>query len=75
MKSIYNDVMEILKEEKSKIAKKALDVLNTEGIAGIVEYNGTFWFESYQYGNDCPNYIYKYLIKIIKRKLKLKYLC
>lgn len=36
MKSVYNDVMKILREEKTKISKKVLDVLNAEGIAGVI---------------------------------------
>lgn len=73
--NLYPDVMALLRKEKTKISKKAYEVLNREGIAGIVssEY-GNFWFESYTYGNDCPQYVYDYLIKFIKRKLKLKYL-
>ena len=74
MKNIYNDVMEMLKEEKSKISKKAFGILDEERIAGIIENDGIFWFEGYQYGNDCPKYIYEYLIKFIKRKFNLKYL-
>lgn len=74
MKSIYNDVMEILKDEKTKIAQKAIDILEEEKVAGIIEKDGVFWFESYQFGNNYPKYIYEYLIKFIKRKFNLKYL-
>lgn len=74
MKSIYSDVMEGLKNEKTKIAQKAINILEEERITGIVEKDGVFWFESHQYGNDCPQYIYEYLIKFIKRKFDLKYL-
>ena len=74
MKSIYNEVMNLLENETTKISKKAFDVLNKEGIADIVEKDGVFWFESYSSGNDCPDYIYKYLIRFIKRKIKLEYL-
>ena len=74
MNSIYNRVMELLKSETTKISKKALYVLEGEGIANIVQKNGSFWFESYCMGNDCPNYIYDYLIKFIERNLSLKYL-
>ena len=74
MKSIYNDVMKALKEEETKIAQKAFNVLDDERIAGIVEKDGVFWFEAYQSGNDCPQYIYEYLIKFIKRKFGIKYL-
>lgn len=74
MKSIYSDVMDLLEKEKTKISKQALDVLSREGIAGIISYNGKFWFESYSIGNDCPNYIYDYLIKLITRKIGITYL-
>ena len=64
MKTIYNTVMNLLEKETTKISKKALDILDREEIANIVEYNNKFWFESYSFGNNCPNYIYKYLINI-----------
>lgn len=73
LKNIYPEVWEIVENEKTKISKKAYDVLDKGGIAGIVSYYNVFWFESYQFGNDCPNYIYNYLIKLIERKLHLKY--
>ena len=74
MSSIYYTVINLLDKEATKISKKALEVLAREGIANIVEKNNKFWFESYSIGNDCPNYIYEYLIKFIKRKLHLEYL-
>lgn len=74
MENIYGDVMNLLKKETTKISKKAFDILNRELIAGIVKSDNTFWFESYTYGNDCPTYIYDYLVKFIKRKLHLNYL-
>lgn len=74
MKSIYQNVMDLLEKEKTKVSKKTLEVLNREGIAGIVSKNGMFWFESYSRGNNCPKYIYNYLIKFITRKMKLTYL-
>lgn len=75
MNSIYYKVMCLVENETTKISQKAFDILNAEGIADIIESNhGTFWFEYYILGNDCPQYIYDYLIKFIKRKLKLKYL-
>lgn len=63
-----------LQDEKTKIAKKALDVLDRNGIAGIQNNGDVFWFESYSRGNDCPKYIYDYLKKYIRRKYRLKYL-
>lgn len=63
-----------LQDEKTKIAKKAWDVLDRNGIKGIQNNGDVFWFESYSYGNDCPQYIYDYLKKYIRRKYKLQYL-
>ena len=74
MVSIYSEVINLLKNEKTKISKKALEILDKEGIANITKKNNCFWFESYYMGNDCPNYIYDYLTRFIKRKLNLKYL-
>ena len=74
MTSIYNDVFNLLKSEKTKIAKKAHDVLYREGIADIIKHCDVFWFEFYSRGNDCPQYVYNYLKKFIKRKFNLKYL-
>ena len=74
MNSIYHKVMSLLESETTKISQKAYDVLDAEGIADIIEKDGVFWFESYTQGNNCSDYIYDYLIKFVKRKLKLKYL-
>ena len=74
MNNIYGQVFEMVEKETTKIGKKTFNVLNEEGIAGIIEDNGTFWFESYSYGNNCPNIVYDYLIRFIKRKFKLRYL-
>lgn len=74
MRSMIEQLYADLQDEKFKIAQKALDVLNREGIAGIVTDGTVFWFESYVRGNDCPKYIYDYLKKYIRRKYKLQYL-
>lgn len=73
-KSIYEDVYNMLKDEKTKIAKKAFDILNKEGIAGIIESDGVFWFEYYSMGNSCPEQVYNYLVRFIKKNFNLKYL-
>ena len=52
MKTIYDTVMNLLEKETTKISKKALDILDREEIANIVEYNNKFWFESYSFGNN-----------------------
>lgn len=67
---LYND----LQKEKTKIAVKAFDVLNGEGIAGIIEKDGVFWFEYYNRGNDCPDCVYFFLVRYIKKKYGLRYL-
>lgn len=75
MKSIYNEVMDMVANETTKISEKAFEVLNKEGIADItINGNNVFWFESYSYGNDCPQNIYDYLKRFIKRKFNAKYL-
>ena len=74
MKSIYNQVMELVESEKTNISKRAFEILNGEGIADIVEHDGIFWFESYVIGNDCPGVIHNYLKQFIKRKMGLNYL-
>lgn len=74
MVSIYNEVMNLLGKEETKVSEKAFNVLNKEGIADIVKKNGMFCFEVYVGDNDCPKHIHEYLVKFIERKLKLKYL-
>lgn len=74
MQSIYKEVYQLLKTEKTKISQKAYNVLDREGIADIIKNKNVFWFESYTIGNDCCNAVYSYLIKFIKRKMGLKYL-
>lgn len=74
MKSIYSELFCLLKNETTKISKRAYDVLNSEGIADILQNDGVFWFETYISGNICTDEIYSYLKKFIKRKMKLEYL-
>ena len=74
--SLIPELYEKLEKATTKIARKAFNVLNREGIANIVAdtKNNVFWFESYTMGNDCPNYIYEWLKKYIKREYGFKYL-
>lgn len=72
--SMYGKLYDDLQAEKTKIAKKAFDVLDREGIAGIITTGKIFWFESYIRGNDCPQCVYDYLKRYIKRKYGYKYL-
>ena len=74
MKSIYNEVLHMLQFEDTKIGQRALHILDTESIADIIKKDNTFWFESYVNGNNCPQYIYDYLKKFIKRKFEFNYL-
>ena len=74
MKSIYNEVLEMVSKERTKIGKEATEVLQSESICGIVKKDNVFWFESYTTGNNCNEKIHKYLINIIKRKMNLNYL-
>lgn len=74
MNSIYNKVYEDLRYEPTKLGKQAFDVLDKEGIADIISNGTHFWFEFYSRGNDCPQSVYDYLKRFIKRKYRLKYL-
>lgn len=72
--SIICDVYDDLKSETTKISQKAFDVLNREDIANIIANGKYFWFEFYSMGNNCPQYIYDYLKRFIKRKYGYTYL-
>lgn len=74
MRSMIEQLYADLQDEKFKIARKAWDVLDREGIADIMTDGKVFWFESYVRGNGCPKYIHEYLKKYIRRKYKLQYL-
>lgn len=74
MRSIESEIFGMLEKENTKIGRKAFDVLNRGGIAGIIQKEDIFWFESWQIGNDCPKAVYNYLKRFIKRKFNLKYL-
>lgn len=74
MKSIYYEVVEMVRKENTKIGKKALEVLDSEDIKNIVKKDNVFWFEEYQDGNRCSQQVLQYLISFIKRKMKLNYL-
>lgn len=65
-----------LENATTKIAKKVYNVLDKDGIAGIVadERNKVFWFEFYTTGNNCPQYVYDWLKKYIKREYGFDYL-
>jgi hypothetical protein len=68
MKSIYKELYEYYKEQKSKIAQKVFDVLNREGIAGIILDKNVFWFESYNRGNSCPLIVYEHIKQHLKKQ-------
>lgn len=65
---LYND----LQYESTRIGQKAFDVLDRQDIAGIITDGKYFWFESWD--NDCPQSVYDYLKRYIKRKYGLEYL-
>ena len=65
-KNIEYEIFEKLENATTKIAQKVFDVLNREGIAGIIAdtRNNVFWFEYYSSGNNCPAYVYQWLKNI-----------
>lgn len=71
---LLDEVFADLQKEKTKIAKKAFDILNHDGIAGIDTKGSIFWFEYWARCNDCPQYVYDYLKRFIRRKYGLTYL-
>ena len=75
-KNIEYEIFEKLENATTKIAQKVVDVLNREGIAGIIAdtRNNVFWFEYYSSGNNCPAYAYEWLKKYIKREYGYNYL-
>lgn len=75
-KNIEYEIFEKLENATTKIAQKVFDVLNREGIAGIIAdtRNNVFWFEYYSSGNNCPEYVYQWLKKYIKREYGYNYL-
>ena len=75
-KNIEYEIFEKLENATTKIAQKVYDVLNSEGIAGIIAdtRNNVFWFEHYSSGNNCPAYVYQWLKKYIKREYGYNYL-
>lgn len=72
--SLIPRLWEDLSKENTKIAKKAISVLDREGIKNIMRIDDYFYYEFYAYGETCPEYIYNYLKKFIERKYKIKYL-
>ena len=68
-KSIYPEIYEYYdKNRKTKIGNKVFNVLNEEGIAGIILYGDIFWFESYAIGNRCSQDVYEHIKKTLRRK-------
>lgn len=68
MKNIYSELYNYYKEEKSKIGKRVFNVLNREGIAGIILDNNVFWFESYSIGNSCPKVVYEHIKNYLRKQ-------
>ena len=75
-KNIEYEIFEKLENATTKIAQKVFDILNREGIAGIIAdtRNNVFRFEQYSSGNNCPEYVYQWLKKYIKREYGYNYL-
>lgn len=76
MEHLEYEIFEKLESDTTKIAQKVYEVLNREGIAGIIAdaRNNVFWFEHYSSENNCPAYVYEWLKKYIKREYGYVYL-
>ena len=75
MSSIYMMIYEELRAKtkhlpkyNTKIAKSVLDVLDREAIADIILDGNTFWFESYNAGNNWSNAQHDWLVKYLRGK-------
>lgn len=68
MKSIYKEVYEHYEKQNTKIGKQVFDVLDSEGIAGIILDNNVFWFESYTLGNICPQIVHDHIKKHLEKQ-------
>lgn len=73
---LEGEIYKKLENVTTKIAQKVFNVLDRGDIYGIVAdtKRNIFWFESFTYGNDCPNYAYDWLKKYIKREYGYDYL-
>jgi len=68
MKSIYHEVYNYYKNQNTKIGRKVFDVLDREGIAGIILNKNVFWFKFYSIGNSCPEVVYEHIKKHLQRQ-------
>ena len=68
MKSIYGELFNHYKNQKTKIGQKVFDVLNREGIKNVIVDGNIFWFEFYTYGNNCPEYVYNHIKKHLEKQ-------
>ena len=76
MEHLEYEIFKKLENATTKIAQKVFDVLNREGIAGIIAdtRNNVFLFEYYSSRNNCPAYVYQWLKKYVKREYGYNYL-
>lgn len=74
-KDITIEVIKIIKNEKTKIANKVYNnVIDRDSFPCIILDTKTniFWMESW--GLYSPNYAHNYIVNLVKRKFKVKYL-
>lgn len=69
---ITPEVYRLIEAEGTKIAKRVLDTLDYD-ILQVVQDGDVFWFEKTYSGAYIPEYVHKYLCKLISRKLGLRY--
>lgn len=69
---ITKDVVKLLRQENTKISKRALDVFNRD-VCWVIRSDNHWWFQKISRYGTIPNYMRDYLIKYLKRKMGLIY--
>ena len=74
-KDMTIEVIKIIKNEKTKVADRVYNnVIDRDQFPYIIldTEKKIFWLESW--GKDIPNYAYDYIVSLVKRKFKARYL-
>lgn len=65
-------VYRLIEAEDTKIAKRVLNALDYDFLQ-VVQYGDVFWFEKTYSSAYIPEYVHRYLRRLISRKLGLRY--